>query len=599
MSEYTKNDTHYNESETLQSSKEKTSSGFDQVKVNRRQMLNGVSGAAVLATTAAGVASFSDNAEAGRHSSRVRRAVRIRVNAAKAYLREDNGKQYDNGDDNRFNDYRASFFKTLPQNNLGEVDKSAYHALLRAYSTKEASDYDAVPLSDRADRKLANPQAAHAFQMTGLDSHSTRMKPAPKFKSALQAAEMGEVYWQALTRDIPFKRYTSDASIALAVADLNDFRKTVGPKEDGFVSPLTLFRGETPGDLVGPYISQLLWLDVPYGPSTIKQRYFSAVPNVDFGLDYSEWLDIQRGGTPSQPNRFETEARYIFNNRSLGEYVHKDVVFQAYLNAALILFSFAPDCLDDSNPYLNSSNQGGFVTFGIADLINIVTKAANVALKGAWYQKWLVHRRLRPEVFAGRIENQTNGTKNYDIHDDIINCDAVGRLQHANNNALLPLAFPEGSPTHPSYPAGHATIAGACATILKAYFNEEFVLPNPVEASSDGLSLDPWNGEDLLVGNEINKLANNVAIGRDAAGVHYRSDGVDGLEVGEQQAIGILRDYSFCYNEDFAGFTFTKFNGEQVTIVNGKVRGSKKPYGKKRFRGRTREYLRWKDYNNQ
>jgi hypothetical protein len=39
-------------------------------------------------------------------------------------------------------------------------------------------------------------------------------------------------------------------------------------------------------------------------------------------------------------------------------------------------------------------------------------------------------------------------------------------------SALLPMAFPEGSPTHPAYGAGHATVAGACVTILKAWFKE-------------------------------------------------------------------------------------------------------------------------------
>ena len=38
-------------------------------------------------------------------------------------------------------------------------------------------------------------------------------------------------------------------------------------------------------------------------------------------------------------------------------------------------------------------------------------------------------------------------------------------------NWLLPMAFPEGSPMHPSYGAGHATVAGACTTILKAWFD--------------------------------------------------------------------------------------------------------------------------------
>jgi hypothetical protein len=220
---------------------------------------------------------------------------------------------------------------------------------------------------------------------------------------------------------------------------------------------------------------------------------------------------------------------------------------------------------------LASSNQGGFATFGLPEIADLLTKAANIALKGGWFQKWLVHRRLRPEVFGGRIENQQNLTKDYVINSEIIDSDAVSRLVSANGNALLPLAFPEGSPTHPSYPAGHATIAGACATILKACFDEDYVIPSPKEASVDGSVLDDWIGADLTLGNEINKLANNISLGRDAAGVHYRSDGVEGLAVGEQQAIGVLQDYSRTYNEEFAGFSLKRFDGVRIRIVNGRV----------------------------
>ncbi len=60
-------------------------------------------------------------------------------------------------------------------------------------------------------------------------------------------------------------------------------------------------------------------------------------------------------------------------------------------------------------------------------------------------------------------------------------------------------------------------------------------------------------------------------MGRDWAGVHYRSDGVDGLLVGEQQAIGLLLDYSRTYREQFGGFTLTKFDGQQITIQDGVI----------------------------
>ena len=93
-----------------------------------------------------------------------------------------------------------------------------------------------------------------------------------------------------------------------------------------------------------------------------------------------------------------------------------------------------------------------------------------------------------------------------------------------------------------------------------------------VEATADGAALEPWRGASLTLGNEIDKLAANIALGRDAAGVHYRSDSVRGLFVGEQQALGLLRDYSRTYNERFDGFIVRKFNGDKVKIAGGEVR---------------------------
>ena len=102
--------------------------------------------------------------------------------------------------------------------------------------------------------------------------------------------------------------------------------------------------------------------------------------------------------------------------------------------------------------------------------------------------------------------------------------------------------------------------------MLKAFFNESFVIPNPVQASADGLSLLPYSGPALTVGGELDKLAGNFALGRDFAGVHWRSDGIEALKLGENVAIGILEDYRATYNETFAGFSLTKFDGSQITI---------------------------------
>ena len=108
--------------------------------------------------------------------------------------------------------------------------------------------------------------------------------------------------------------------------------------------------------------------------------------------------------------------------------------------------------------------------------------------------------------------------------------------------------------------------AGACTTVLNALFDPDFALPNPVQTTADGLALEPWRGARLTLGNEIDKLAGNIALRRDFAGVHYRSDSIRGLFVGEQQAIWLLRDYSRTYNERFDGFVVRKFDGERLKI---------------------------------
>lgn len=544
-------------------------------------VLAGVTGLGGFATTAAafdsGLIEFFEtsggNANGhpvfgGNRNQRSAAAAELRRSAANSYLQNFIAVQQTNGDEGLYSDFRASFFKTLPQNELGEVDTAAYVALLDALRSGNSLDFEAIPLDPTAQRKLANPQGAYKFELTGRDSQATWMRPAPAFASAETSAEMGEVYWKALARDIPFIDFDSSADIAAAVSDLNAFAETVGPKQGGVVTPATIFRGETPGDLVGPYISQFLWKTVPFGNGSIVQRYDTPAPGDDFMTDPAAWVAVQRGVNPSPLTK--GSPRYISDARALGEFVHLDFSYQAYQSAALILLSI-PNSLDISNPYNTSATQGGFTSLGGPDVLDLVAKAGNLSLTGAWYQKWLVHRRLRPEMYGGRLHFQLTGARDYGLPAEIAESEAVGRVFGQYGTYFLPMAFPEGSPTHPAYPAGHATIAGACCTVLKAMFDEQMVIPDPVQADATGANLLPWTGEDLTIGGEINKLANNIALGRDWAGVHYRSDGVDGLLVGEQQAMGMLQDYSRVYNEEFDGFTLTKFDGTVVQIVNGDV----------------------------
>ena len=206
------------------------------------------------------------------------------------------------------------------------------------------------------------------------------------------------------------------------------------------------------------------------------------------------------------------------------------------------------------------------MTFGAPHVLDLMARVANAAMRACWYQKWLVHRRLRPEAFGLRVHEHLTGAARYPIHADLLGAAVLPSVFSAQGTYLLPMAYPEGCPAHPSFPAGHAAIAGACATVLKAFFKDSFVMPAPVVASADGLSLLPYVGPDLTLGGELNKLAANIALGRDTAGVHWRSDGIAGLALGEAVAIGVLRDLRTTLTETFGGFSLTRFDGTTVVL---------------------------------
>ena len=548
------------------------------LRVSRRALLEGS------ASSALGAAAFGwsssvislDGASAadapGGGSPRQMASFRIRQTAAEAYLGEPVPSHRSNGDEARYPDKRASFAKTLPHNDAGEVDAAAFARLVSVLASGNPDGFEALPRDPAAEVQLNDPQATYAFDLVGLDGAATSLDPPPTFASTLMATEMAELYWLALTRDVPFRQYETDPLVAAAVADMNTFAEPLTPGTGQKPTPATVFRGDTPGDLIGPYLSQFLWLDIPYGITTVEQRYTVPSRGQSFLTDYGEWLACQRGANPRSKLAFDATPRFICSARELAEYVHRDFSFQTYMNAALIALALGKDALSPTNPYRRSHTQFGDITLGSKNVLSLVAQAALLGQKGAYFHKWQVHRRLRPECFGGRIETHATGRRQYDLHTDILQCDAVARVRAQYGTRLLPVAFPEGCPIHPSYPSAHACNAGACATILKAFFDPDYVLPYPVEARADGSSLEPWRGAGLTLGNEIDKLANNIALGRDAGGVHYRSDSIRGLFVGEQQALGLLQDYSRTYNERFDGFILRKFNGDRVKITSGEVR---------------------------
>lgn len=478
----------------------------------------------------------------------------------------------DNGDEALYSNRIGNYSKGLPHDSLGEVDANAYNAYLAAIVSGDPSDFENIPVGGTV--LLFNPQSGLAFDLEGLDVVQTSSPPAPPLASPDRAAEAVELYWQAVTRDVLISNYDSDPNAQAAATELSNLSAFKGPRDPqtGQVTGATLFRGFTAGDLLGPYVSQFLILPFSYGPTPATQGYKTDLPLSAGGSDYltsfASWLAAQNGQGPFASAHPDSVSRFPRSGRDLAAYVHVDQTYQPYLYALMMLAKMGAP-VNPASPYHGSKSQVGGVTFGIGAIEWLLAEVTLRATKASFFEKWFVHRTLRPEEFGGLVHNTLTNTKQYPLDPTVLNSGAVQKVFSANGTYLLPQEYPEGCPQHPSYPEAHGAIAGAAATLLKWFFDETFVIPNPKVPSDDGLTLNPYLGADagqLTVGGEINKLASNIGIARTIAGIHWRSDYELSMLLGEAVAVSVLADLGPTYNESYPGFSFTKFDGTKVTV---------------------------------
>lgn len=518
-----------------------------------------------------------------RRANRKLQAATTRVQPTQNNATQPLALQLTNGDEARYADKRGSFGKALPQLGNGLIDPAAFNVMVAALNNGSSDAFLTIPMGTPGQNRLTDPQASFAFNFDGADTWINVIPAPPTLASEQAADEMVELYWMALCRDVPFNEYATNGTAIAAASELSGLSAFYGPRVNGIVTAGTLFRGDIPGCLVGPYISQFLYLPVPTGNPTDVNGGPTGTPGIDFqaskvplaGInfmtDVATWKNIQAGQFPTDSLSYTTTRIFMRNARDLTDYAHFDPPAFPYMNAALIMLNYGDAALDPNNPYINNPTQKGFVTYNTPDICYLITVASETALRAAWYQKWVVQRRVRPEFFGYLAHQQKLSVADYGINSDLIFSNALTQVFGLYGTYLLPQAFPEGCPTHPSYPAGHATVAGACATILKAFFNENFVIPLAYEPNAANTLLQTYTLEPLTLGHEINKLAANISTGRNMAGVHYRSDMDASLRLGEQIAISILENEAYARNNKFNGWILTKFDGTTITVGARKV----------------------------
>ncbi|KAJ1630382.1 phosphatidic acid phosphatase type 2/haloperoxidase [Pavlovales sp. CCMP2436] len=452
--------------------------------------------------------------------------------------------------------------------------------LLAAVQCPSAASVAAIVLNPLSQRKLEGIVGGFDFTMMGGDPRAPHSPIVWPVDSAEHAFEMAEVYAMQLLRDTKFTDWESSPKVHAIVDFLNGFAaKTTAPTVNGQITPRTLLRGGgVPGSTIGPYVSQFMLHDFWYGGTHFVQK-FNIEPDTNNGLTWQGWLDIQDGVTKNlpivpageavrarsgrllernfwrqQPNPFAPPPHMSPSLDTPGSNVHSDAPFSWYFNAAQIAVQ-----MDVGATGIQSSQTSSWATAGDIDVFASVSHVSLVAMRVAWHNKWSMIMKIRPEVFAQRLELARRFPKLVNGRRPIPGLAAIqqnmqaagGLLQMVLNDnknrtggqesLLLALQYPEGSPTHPSHPSGHATVAGACVTVLKAML--ETLVEGPsgelvplkwgsatrktVQASALGDALIAYEGEDaaeMTVNGELNKLASNVAHGRAWAGVHFRTD---------------------------------------------------------------------------
>lgn len=505
-------------------------------------------------------------------------------------------------------------------------------------------------------RQWEAPTAGVVFELEGPDPQAVTMPPAPGLLDASGnpnpelALEMAEVYELAVLRDQPLNDLEASGAngdVQASVDRLNALsyigNQTGRPRivnGSGVLDAQTVFRGSAPGVEVGPYLSQFMLMGntdlngggmvaeglINYGALQIDQRVPTAAPDVDYMITMADYVSVQRGIRPAVETYVDGAGapatginrparRFISTPRDLATYVHYDALYEAYLNACLILLAMGTPS-DPGFDHLSGvgaaagmaatrRHAGGFALYGGPHILTLVTEVATRALKAVRYQKFNNHIRLRPEALAARIElmrRVNDGSVSGDLVPPTLQADvdAFRQVLDANgtlgavfagpgeNTHFLPMAFPEGSPMHPAYGAGHATVAGACVTILKAYFDTSAVLvqdddgkvtfkrmasgDTPIAFRAPALNapqdkLDAFTPTTALtLQGELNKLAANISIGRNMAGVHFFSDYYDSLRMGEQIAIGMLEEQALGYVTDPFVLSLPTFDGDVVRI---------------------------------
>ena len=380
-----------------------------------------------------------------------------------------------------------------------------------------------------------------------------------------QMFDMAEIYVLSTLRDTHVDFFHEDNLRASSFCDfLNSFSAKpfhVTPQNVGLFTP-SRFPDDGHAGLRVSQISLTPFYNGPRLQDILSRRIYTRED------DTFPWT---RAGTfaaeEGNPNAsirvpYSQFPSFLGTARALGSAVQSEPVFSHYYDAVLMCISLLNsqqrifDGVYGIGKILTSLN-GGY-----DDILTATAEIARVALAESYRAKYIQGMKLRPSQLASRIDLMNTIDKSElgqvaQLVDMFFSNNYVRQQWMSAYNASNPfeenflLKTQYANPTHPSWTHGHATVAGACVTVIKALLrlhNDDgtriaWPLP-PVRSTRDGsdtVLANEVSQDSLTIVGELNKLAYNVAIGRNMAGLHFRTEAEASLNFGESIALAFLK----------------------------------------------------------
>jgi len=530
-----------------------------------------------------------------------------------------------NNDINDIPDFRGVFTKGLQHDAEGNVIPASMQLLLDTINgNKDAMQNLPIPTLGMGEAyfPFVDPNAIYDSELFGRHASSWPIPLAPKYLSDETAGEMVEAYCASLMRDIKFSDYGSSSIVSDCCGYLNALNVFKGPRVGGLVTPATILQTtlRPNGDVLpGPRFSQFLYYDVPVqaiggngvqpspGPGEIPG--FRGMPQSNWwskaGEDFN-WapngvfastsaIKMQNGiitefRTPantSEPLTYRCTARHLATNQDLDS--RQFFSFGQYQFLLGIAGAIKQSEAPNSPPFTNPSNPffNGYIrprislaNYGFSDILHVIGRSIRQSQLASQYHKWS-QMRIRAEEVAIEVHKAKTGVapSNYN-NNQLLNSGVLADIFAKQGTYFMSQTDNIGCVQEPTYPSGYTLIAAISTTVTKALIDPTDTML-AYEPSADCQTLVPvMDGPThvrLNMCDELDKFAYNSASDRLFQGIHFRSDVMVSLKLGEDIAINYLQEhadryanslpsYSWAGGVQKKGFLLRKFDGTLLEI---------------------------------